>query len=264
VSATAAILLAGGGGTRMDGADKPGLMLGGRTLLERAHAAAADAGLDPVVTLGREVGGGPAAALAAGIAELAAPETVVLAVDLVDPAAVIRALLGAAPGPDGLVLVDESGREQWLAARLRAAALRSAVAAFPGPIQGVSARALLAPLELARVPVPDAVIADIDTWQDYERAKERSMTDDRDVPPELAAWVETLAYEFGLPADRVPVGDILGLASAAAHGVTRPAAPVTAFVAGLVAGQQGGTPEEIAEALAAAKALVADHDGEDG
>ncbi len=88
------------------------------------------------------------------------------------------------------------------------------------------------------------------------------MADDRDVPPELAAWAETLVYEFGLDPAQVPTGAILGLASAAAHGVTRPAAPLSAFVAGLVAGQQGATPEEIVDAIDAIKALIADRDAE--
>jgi len=88
------------------------------------------------------------------------------------------------------------------------------------------------------------------------------MAEDRDVPPELAAWAETLVYEFGLEADQVPIGRILELAAAAAHGVTRPAAPLSTFVAGLVAGRQGATPEEIADAIAEIKALVADHEVE--
>jgi len=88
------------------------------------------------------------------------------------------------------------------------------------------------------------------------------MADDQEVPPELAEWADTLVYEFGLESGQVPIGAVLGLASVAAHGVTRPAAPLSAFVAGLVAGQQGGAPEEIAAAIAEIRALVADHEAE--
>ena len=88
------------------------------------------------------------------------------------------------------------------------------------------------------------------------------MADVQDTPPELMEWAETLVHEFGLEADQVPVDRILALAAIAAHGVTRPAAPVAAFVAGLVAGQLGGTPEEIADAIAAIESLVADQDQE--
>jgi choline kinase len=42
-----AIILAGGRGTRMGGADKPGLVVGGQTLLSSVLAAAAAAGAEP-------------------------------------------------------------------------------------------------------------------------------------------------------------------------------------------------------------------------
>jgi len=265
VSAAAAVVLAGGRGARMGGVDKPRLRLGGATLLERAVSAARAAGHDPVVVVGPEVGGGPAAALVAGLAGLTAREVLVLAGDLVRPDAVLRLLAGAMPGRDGAVLIDSAGREQWLAARLRTEALRAAIARLPGPVEGAPLRSLLGGLDLARVPADEGVIADVDTWEDYERAKERIMAEDRDdVPPELAAWVDTLVYEHGLDAAQVPTGAILGLAAAAAHGVTRPAAPVTAFVAGLVAGRQGGSPEEVAEAIAAVRALIADREEDEG
>jgi len=89
------------------------------------------------------------------------------------------------------------------------------------------------------------------------------MTDAQGTPPGLAEWAETLVHEFGLEAAQVPVDRILRLAAVAAHGVTRPAAPLSAFVAGLVAGQLGGSPEEIEDAIASIESLVADRD-EDG
>jgi len=176
----AAIVIAGGRGTRMGGIDKPGLALGGSTLRERAIAAARRAGLDPVVHVGSETDGGPVAALAAGLAELDADdsdEVVVLAGDLVDPGLVVAALVGAAHDQrrerDGAVLVDPDGREQWLAARYRVAALRTAFDALPGGPRGASFRALVRGLDLARLPAEPAVVADVDSWQDYETAKER-------------------------------------------------------------------------------------------
>lgn len=86
------------------------------------------------------------------------------------------------------------------------------------------------------------------------------MVDAQRTPPELADWVATLVHEFGLEPDQVPTDRVLQLASIAAHGVTRPAAPLSAFVAGLVAGQLGGSPEEIADAIASIESLVADRD----
>jgi len=90
------------------------------------------------------------------------------------------------------------------------------------------------------------------------------MAEGQDIPPELAEWTETLVHEFGLEAEQVPVERILRLAAVAAHGVTRPAAPLSAFVAGLVAGQLGGSPEEIADAIGSIESLIADLDEEDG
>ena len=72
----------------------------------------------------------------------------------------------------------------------------------------------------------------------------------------LADWWTTLAAALGLtdvPADR---GAILGLAGVAAHGVVRPAAPITTFLAGYAAGLKGGSADDVTAALAAAKAAV--------
>ncbi|MGH3716364.1 MAG: molybdenum cofactor guanylyltransferase, partial [Micromonosporaceae bacterium] len=82
MSGFGAIVLAGGGARRLGGADKPGLSLGGRPLLHRVLDAVADAYPRIVVGPPRPVpegvlttreeppGGGPVAALAAGLALL--------------------------------------------------------------------------------------------------------------------------------------------------------------------------------------------------
>jgi hypothetical protein len=81
------------------------------------------------------------------------------------------------------------------------------------------------------------------------------MTDD-DVDTRLTEWWTELCEALGLsdvPADR---DAILGLAGVAAHNVVRPAAPITTFLAGYAAGLKGGSAEDVAAALAAAKAAV--------
>jgi len=166
----AAIVIAGGQGSRMGGVDKPALELGGATLRDRIVAAARGAGADPVIVVGREVGGGPVAALAAGLERIGpAPEALVLAGDLVRPERAL-ALLAGPPGPDGLVLVDPEGREQWLAGRYRVAALREALARLGDPVDA-SLRRVVAGLRLRPVAADAEAVADIDTWEDYERAK---------------------------------------------------------------------------------------------
>ncbi|MGO1949939.1 MAG: DUF6457 domain-containing protein [Mycobacteriaceae bacterium] len=64
----------------------------------------------------------------------------------------------------------------------------------------------------------------------------------KDSPEEMQsahAWLAQVAGELGLPADvaRTSVKEVLDLTSAVAHNRSRPAAPVTAFLIGLAAGQ---------------------------
>ncbi|MFC4137547.1 MULTISPECIES: DUF6457 domain-containing protein [unclassified Microbacterium] len=79
----------------------------------------------------------------------------------------------------------------------------------------------------------------------------------RTLPPEaLEEWAVALRERFGLGAEDVPIGLILDLARDVANGVARPAAPFSAFVAGLVAGRQGGSPDDVRAAVAAVVELA--------
>ncbi|MBN9153434.1 MAG: molybdopterin-guanine dinucleotide biosynthesis protein MobA [Microbacterium sp.] len=70
------------------------------------------------------------------------------------------------------------------------------------------------------------------------------------LPPEaLDRWADALRERFGLAAEDVPISLILDLARDVANGVARPAAPFSAFVAGLVAGRAGGSPEDVRAAV---------------
>ncbi|MBD8023556.1 DUF6457 domain-containing protein [Microbacterium gallinarum] len=80
----------------------------------------------------------------------------------------------------------------------------------------------------------------------------------RTLPPEaLDAWAATLRQRFGLAEADVPVSAVLDLTRDVANGVARPAAPLGAFVAGLVAGRAGDDPARVREALEAVAALAA-------
>ncbi|WP_242910285.1 molybdenum cofactor guanylyltransferase [Actinomadura terrae] len=178
-----AVLLAGGRARRFGGADKPGATVGGRALVEWVAAAASGAsrlvvvgpprGVLPDAVLVREdpPGAGPVPALRAGLAEVRAPWFALLAADLpfLRPAH-LAALLDAARGRPGAVLVDEDGREQWLAGCWRADALRDALAGYPG----ASLRGLLGPLEPAAVALPAGARPpwyDCDTPEELARAE---------------------------------------------------------------------------------------------
>lgn len=77
------------------------------------------------------------------------------------------------------------------------------------------------------------------------------------LPPEaLDAWADALCERFGLAREDVPIGLILDLARDVSQGVARPAAPFSAYVAGLVAGRAGGTPTDAATAVAAIAELA--------
>jgi molybdopterin-guanine dinucleotide biosynthesis protein A len=181
----AAILLAGGRGSRMGGVNKPLLEVAGTTLLDAALGAARAAGCDPILVVGAPDEAhadltwvredppftGPAAAIVAALPSIAAPWTLVMACDLPRASEVVQALLGAPPTADGVCLVDESGRRQWLAGIYRTGALRHAAAAIPDAGRHASARALLGSLAIAEVAASEAVAFDIDTWDDLSRAR---------------------------------------------------------------------------------------------
>lgn len=82
----------------------------------------------------------------------------------------------------------------------------------------------------------------------------------RTLPPEaLDAWAAELRERFDLGEEDVPVALILDLARDVANGVARPAAPFSAFVAGLVAGRAGGSSDDVRAAVAAIVELANAH-----
>ncbi len=182
-----ALVLAGGAARRLGGVDKPMLRVGGTTLVERALAAVVAADrtivvgpardLPAYVTVTREhpPGGGPAAAVVAGLALVSADLVVVVAADL--PFVTrghIEQLLESARargGADGVVYVDAAGHRQPLAAVYDSAALRAAAGRLGG-IDGASMRSLTESLTLVEVEADSEMTLDCDTWDDVARARE--------------------------------------------------------------------------------------------
>lgn len=179
------MVLAGGAGRRLGGRHKPGIRVAGRTLLDHVLAALADAGRVVVVgsrqpterpvtwTCEEPPGGGPVAALAAGLAVCGddAPTVVVLAADLVGVTAGtvdrLRAELERRPDVDGVVLRDHTGRPQWLIGAWRTARLRAALPATP---HGTALYATLKALTVAEVPELPGESDDVDTPDDLAAA----------------------------------------------------------------------------------------------
>ncbi len=111
-------------------------------------------------------------------------------------------------------------------------------------------RLLTAGLSLTRLPHPTASL-DCDTWEDITAARAR-IRDDGNV---LDEWIAAVKAELGIELD-VDTAALLDLARDAAHGVARPAAPLTTFLVGYAAAQQGGGAEALAEATRKASALA--------
>jgi molybdopterin-guanine dinucleotide biosynthesis protein A len=158
--AYAAVVLAGGRAARMGGQAKPQLDVGGRTMLAAVLAAVADAEqrivvgppqpVPPGVVVVREdpPRGGPVAAMRTGLAQVSGEVVALLAGDLpfLTPG-LIRSLRERLTG-DGVLVVDDTDRDQLLLGVWRTAALRAAVADVSGP---TSVRKVLAPLAVRRL-----------------------------------------------------------------------------------------------------------------
>jgi molybdopterin-guanine dinucleotide biosynthesis protein A len=180
----AAVILSGGGATRLGGADKSSLEHDGRSLLDHALDAVAAAGHVVVVgpeqptsrpvTFTRELpaGGGPLAGLSAGVAALRRPTelVLVLAVDMPHVTDETVARLVAAmddddPGLDGAWLVDGTGRRQL------AGVVRSSLVPTPGDAYGVPMRRLMERERTVDVAAVGHEAQDIDTWEDVARLR---------------------------------------------------------------------------------------------
>lgn len=160
----AAVILTGGTGSRLGGADKAVLRRGGRSFLE--HARAAVSGAAEVVEVGPEVDGGPLAAAASGTAALTSAHdlVVLLAVDMPHvSAATVARLLAAADGVDGAWLTDAHGRRQL------AGAVRPELVPAPDQAAGAPMRLLMTAGSTRDVPAVGDEADDVDTWEDLAR-----------------------------------------------------------------------------------------------
>ncbi|HZB32717.1 MAG TPA: DUF6457 domain-containing protein [Streptosporangiaceae bacterium] len=247
-----AVILAGGAARRLGGIDKPGALVGGRPLVVTVAAAVPGAGRlvvvgpprpelpDAIAVREEPPGAGPVPALRAGLAEVTASWTLLLAADLpfLRPAHVADLLTaaGAAGAVDsaGAVLVDDAGKDQWLAGAWRTERLRRALRGYAG----ASLRGVLAPLAPVRVRLP---AGDRPPWYDCDTTRDLAMARRRvdgrvDGGTMLEDWLDTVCRELGLDRDNMDRDLVLDLAKDVAHGVARPAAPLTAYLLGLAVG----------------------------
>lgn len=190
---TSAIVLGGGRASRLGGADKASIDIGGRMLLDHVLAAVADC--RPIIVVGPEhlarpsvtvvredpPFGGPVAGIAVALDALAdeAPaETWLLACDLPRAADIVELLrpIAIPDGADAVILADEDGRQQWLAGRYSIAALRAAAAALP-TARDASMRSLTGGIRTHLVTDRTGASIDLDTWSaidDYRSTRKDS------------------------------------------------------------------------------------------
>lgn len=64
-------------------------------------------------------------------------------------------------------------------------------------------------------------------------------------PSVLDSWFAELEAELGLPPLGVDLNMLLDVARDAAHGVARPAAPLTTFLVGYAAAKAGGSLDDV-------------------
>lgn len=183
----AAVIVAGGAGTRLSGVSKPELKIAGRTLLERTLDACD--GASNVVIVGGEhlkregaqwacedpPGSGPAAGLAAGLNVLDAegdPSPLVLVLGTDTPRAsaaagdLLKRMRDGCPEVDGAWLVDASGKPQPLVAVYRRDVIANRCASHASP--GASLRRVTEGLAMIAVPDVHDAARDVDTWEDVE------------------------------------------------------------------------------------------------
>lgn len=244
-----AIIVAGGAARRLGGVAKPWLEVSGRPLIEYVIEAASTCAEHVVVvgtppsdwrrpasvlfTLESPAGGGPVAAVRAGLQLLPADvdEVLLLAGDAPFVASTLAALVHAPVRADGLAAISDGG-VQFLCSRVRRPSLERALAAAGSSMHSV--------FDHLQIDTMQAELQDADTWEDVARLRKAGARVS-DNP-----WLD----EATAILDIEPVIDIdavLSLARDVAHNQQRKNAPLTAYLLGFAAAQKGYSSAQVAE-----------------
>lgn len=254
-----AIVLSGGGGRRLGGTDKAVIELAQRSTIDRIIGDLPTS-VDVIVAgppcpTARPVhfvqedppDGGPVAGIAAALECVPTELLAIVAVDMpLGGRALPRLVQHVRDGDvDAAIAVDSTGRRQPLCAAWRTPALHAAVERLAGG-RDRAVHALLDDVRIETVPLDDRLLVDIDTTEDLQRARTLIVMSDDAV---MQRWIDAVTAELGITAD-VDVSALLDVARVAAHGVARPAAPVTTYLLGLAVAD-GADPSAAAAAIAA-------------
>lgn len=224
-------------------------------------------------------GSGPAAAVVAALPHVTSPQLGLIATDMPFAAPLLGHLayiLAQHPECEAAVPTDDTGRCQPLCAVYRTDALRAM--AEVRDWTGAPLRALIGSLATLEVPGPDPWrLRDVDTaadlaWavavQDFGSDPARPAPgdalaggilhpdDERTIMDKTQTWVADAATALGIEGE-IDTTVVLDVARDVAHGVERPAAPLTTYLLGVAVGM-GQSPEDAAATL---RALLAAHNG---
>ncbi|HYN57204.1 MAG TPA: DUF6457 domain-containing protein [Motilibacterales bacterium] len=265
------VMVLTGGASRRLGRDKATAHVGGQRLVDRLLAdipaevpvVIVGPSLDRIARPVRFVqedppGAGPLAAIGAGVGHVTTPLVGVIAADMPFALHIVAEALSrlahepptaslprfvmdqvhhvdgiddagvASRSPVGAVVpVDPSGYRQMLCAAYRIDVLRAALAAL-GPLEGLPVRALHRGLHVMEWSMSAAALADVDTQEQLTAARIRAAQEEG---TDMQEWVDAVREALGVDVV-LDIDAILDVARDAAHGVDRPAAPVTTYLLG--------------------------------
>ncbi|OAV61238.1 hypothetical protein A6F49_09730 [Enteractinococcus helveticum] len=265
-----AVILTGGRSSRMGGRHKPGILIDGRSVIDRTVAtlwsaapsaqviiAGTDDGLSPnsrdQVDVVREDPpfSGPLAGVAAALDAIPASDGVVILLggDLpfLSSTTMSKLVAAAIDGEEVASCVDATGHLQYLCAAWPQRILRAQLEQVGDPA-GVPLRALFKGLTPELVECDPDELRDIDTPYDLARAV--TTADGRPVPESLLATVDRFEDEHGQSVAGLSPGqtaEILDFARKVKYAPSEANPAVAAFLAGQLAGTQEGL--SVGEAL---------------
>jgi molybdopterin-guanine dinucleotide biosynthesis protein A len=268
MSADVSVMILTGGASSRFGSDKSQALLGSHSLIENllTHL---PSDLEIVIVgpqmhstsrpvqYAREnpTGGGPVAAIHAGLDLTHSKFVAVIATDMPFAHRILDVLMMNLPeSEDATIPMDSRGVRQTLSAIYRADSLRRALFELRD-CHGQSMRNLSRLLSVNEIPIEPSlqyILFDIDTPSDLDQAITLSM-DEKEGVPTMDKWIKAVQKELAIDV-HVDQDSILNLARDAAHTIERKAAPITTFLLGIAVA--GGADQK-----AAAKkiALLADN-----
>ena len=256
-----ALILTGGKSTRF-GSNKSRAMFGERSLIEELLASFPQ-DID-VIVVGPTItnssrplkyaqedppGGGPVAAISAGIELVQTNFVAIIATDMPFAGQIIEFLSeDLFFTEDALIPLDARGVRQSLCGIYKVDSLRNALGNLTA-VDGQSMRNLMQHLQVKELRLPpqlERILIDIDTPSDLERAIGLKAGNQKGVNA-MDKWIDAVQKELGINV-KVDQESILNLARDAAHTIERKAAPITTFLLGIaVAG--GADPKEAARQI---------------